>query len=684
MKSSDIKKDTIPALVHRSLRNRPSQLLYEPPAKRCTDKSPKVTPTYPRTLSAKSETCSKNTCSTKYKRENLHGSQQAKEQEPLNDSKITSTSPSSQEDLQGASYTRLKPLEVQSLSERKPGLGRGSLLKLQLLYEHRSLKADKTSDRYKIESIREGVSTACVSNSDQTSPQLSEDFNRNNNHLSKSFLELPGSDSAKFHNAATFEQIDAFMLENKTNFQEPKCLENILPSSTEAYGQVACVSEEVAWKMGGDQASNIVESFELSGDWEPEAMASDSSGLGMSLQSPQKRARDENGKSSVPNESFTVTASNDDSKEETEIFYGYNQSGDSEPADVFDSQSSLSDETYLSVYSCLSELEENTESINKSDQDSLFSESNSWTECILEGSSGDMVSTSAKTSVSDSQNEDKYGSKSSLSFQEETKVTNIVGAKDGITNHANYQAGDNQLSWNLNWEKNHTYSRQCSTGHTKQKFFPKSDTCQKSDLPAISTSPWSSGRKRFFSFSPSTANYKITNLPSPQTRMTSQTIFENSPSGTALESGTKSGDCIMNALRSHVKEISLRNRDHWKQLAFQYQQIFGSVESSPKCWKENYKQKCSEAGHKFLDTHCHIDMMLNEHLDRIYGNFQEYREANADSFPNEFGGCVAIFCNPLTFNPRGKFIYCYFVFTVLLFSGLVIASNMKEWEILWI
>lgn len=46
----------------------------------------------------------------------------------------------------------------------------------------------------------------------------------------------------------------------------------------------------------------------------------------------------------------------------------------------------------------------------------------------------------------------------------------------------------------------------------------------------------------------------------------------------------------------------------------------------------------------FVDTHCHLDMLYSKLAFR--GSFQSFRNEYASSFPKEFSGCIADFCNP--------------------------------------
>ncbi|XP_076870670.1 putative deoxyribonuclease TATDN2 isoform X2 [Brachyhypopomus gauderio] len=46
----------------------------------------------------------------------------------------------------------------------------------------------------------------------------------------------------------------------------------------------------------------------------------------------------------------------------------------------------------------------------------------------------------------------------------------------------------------------------------------------------------------------------------------------------------------------------------------------------------------------FVDTHCHLDMLYGKL--GFQGSFQSFRKAYSKSFPVEFSGCIADFCNP--------------------------------------
>ncbi|CAN7941710.1 unnamed protein product [Ixodes pacificus] len=51
-----------------------------------------------------------------------------------------------------------------------------------------------------------------------------------------------------------------------------------------------------------------------------------------------------------------------------------------------------------------------------------------------------------------------------------------------------------------------------------------------------------------------------------------------------------------------------------------------------------------------VDTHCHLDFLFRKLS--FKGTFAKFRLLNQDTFPSCYEGCVAIFCNPLTFGDR--------------------------------
>uniref|UniRef100_A0A9J7YTM9 TatD DNase domain containing 2 n=3 Tax=Cyprinus carpio TaxID=7962 RepID=A0A9J7YTM9_CYPCA len=67
-----------------------------------------------------------------------------------------------------------------------------------------------------------------------------------------------------------------------------------------------------------------------------------------------------------------------------------------------------------------------------------------------------------------------------------------------------------------------------------------------------------------------------------------------------------------------------------------------SVGSEPLWLSDLNYSKADSAG--FIDTHCHLDMLYGKLGFR--GSFQKFQSKYASSFPMEFRGCIADFCNP--------------------------------------
>lgn len=70
-------------------------------------------------------------------------------------------------------------------------------------------------------------------------------------------------------------------------------------------------------------------------------------------------------------------------------------------------------------------------------------------------------------------------------------------------------------------------------------------------------------------------------------------------------------------------------------------------------WKANFKKTCNEYSVPYFDSHCHIDFLFNRQ--RFCGSWSRFKAVNQETFPDNFAGCVAVFCNPLTFKPEGMF-----------------------------
>ncbi|XP_041348706.1 uncharacterized protein LOC121368161 [Gigantopelta aegis] len=76
-----------------------------------------------------------------------------------------------------------------------------------------------------------------------------------------------------------------------------------------------------------------------------------------------------------------------------------------------------------------------------------------------------------------------------------------------------------------------------------------------------------------------------------------------------------------------------------------------SITSPTFDWKERFKRKYFNFPVPFIDSHCHLDLLFER--SGFTGTFDEYKQLHQDTFPENFFGCVAIFCNPASFVPEG-------------------------------
>ncbi|XP_050412536.2 uncharacterized protein LOC126827308 [Patella vulgata] len=68
-------------------------------------------------------------------------------------------------------------------------------------------------------------------------------------------------------------------------------------------------------------------------------------------------------------------------------------------------------------------------------------------------------------------------------------------------------------------------------------------------------------------------------------------------------------------------------------------------------WKFRLNQRCQYYKSTFIDTHCHLDFLF-ERLE-YNGSYKDFKEKYSDSFPQNFEGCISIFCNPKSFKHSG-------------------------------
>ncbi|GFR59323.1 3'-5' ssDNA/RNA exonuclease TatD [Elysia marginata] len=74
-------------------------------------------------------------------------------------------------------------------------------------------------------------------------------------------------------------------------------------------------------------------------------------------------------------------------------------------------------------------------------------------------------------------------------------------------------------------------------------------------------------------------------------------------------------------------------------------------------WLTSFKHRSGGYPLPFIDTHCHIDFLYSRLGESSSTPFHKFREENHRFFPTNYGGCVAVFCNPKTFvypNPRNE------------------------------
>lgn len=73
-------------------------------------------------------------------------------------------------------------------------------------------------------------------------------------------------------------------------------------------------------------------------------------------------------------------------------------------------------------------------------------------------------------------------------------------------------------------------------------------------------------------------------------------------------------------------------------------------------WKQRFKDRCRRYGVNYVDSHCHIDFLLNRQS--YGGSWSQYLQDNKDTVPDNYEGCVAVFCAPNSFRPEGESRFC--------------------------
>ncbi|XP_064605085.1 putative deoxyribonuclease TATDN2 [Liolophura sinensis] len=98
-------------------------------------------------------------------------------------------------------------------------------------------------------------------------------------------------------------------------------------------------------------------------------------------------------------------------------------------------------------------------------------------------------------------------------------------------------------------------------------------------------------------------------------------------------------------LRRRVVEISHTS-------TCRYQTSSESLSRSPwKGWVSNFQKKYFGFSDEYIDSHCHLDFLYRR--EGYTGSFQKYKVLHKDTFPGNFAGCVAVFCEPQSFKPKG-------------------------------
>ena len=70
-------------------------------------------------------------------------------------------------------------------------------------------------------------------------------------------------------------------------------------------------------------------------------------------------------------------------------------------------------------------------------------------------------------------------------------------------------------------------------------------------------------------------------------------------------------------------------------------------------WRTRLRDIFQKSSQLLLDSHCHIDFLYDR--TGFKGTFKKYMHENEDTFPENFAGCVTVFCHPHTFSTDGEF-----------------------------
>ncbi|RUS74410.1 hypothetical protein EGW08_017828, partial [Elysia chlorotica] len=72
-------------------------------------------------------------------------------------------------------------------------------------------------------------------------------------------------------------------------------------------------------------------------------------------------------------------------------------------------------------------------------------------------------------------------------------------------------------------------------------------------------------------------------------------------------------------------------------------------------WAADLLSRSESYKHSFIDSHCHLDFLYSRMGVPFSTEYNEFMEDHALSYPVNYEGCVAVFCNPRTFNQHRKY-----------------------------
>jgi len=82
-------------------------------------------------------------------------------------------------------------------------------------------------------------------------------------------------------------------------------------------------------------------------------------------------------------------------------------------------------------------------------------------------------------------------------------------------------------------------------------------------------------------------------------------------------------------------------------------------------WSQQFKSRYEAVITPYYDSHCHLDFLFRRSAFR--GSFAEYRQHFSNTFPSNFGGCIAVFCSPRlwAYESQGKiFVFLFQLYVI--------------------